>query len=249
MARTAKPWEELTEEQRKNRLRNERAKRKKASVQTKVVHMVSKKEVEKDVKEEPGQRGLWKQLGLFLITPTSVFQIISIVCIVSYLVYQFYLFDDLITGLIVEFLAIVYAVMFSRANTYPSKYLSAAAILVTISFSAFNLHSGMHVDSRSSDEGLNALRNQRQIVDTQIKSIQKSHDELPSSYVTRKSQMRSDIQNLSAQLSSLDARIDTAPYRSSDNFASIMIRIMAMLASMALIHGLVGRLHASPKEK
>lgn len=247
MARTAKAWEELTESQKKNRIKNERAKKRKNAIEGQVFDMATKKKVESRVEEAVGQGRLWKELGVYLITPLSVFQLLAISGIVTYLVYQFYLFDDLITGLIVEFLAVVYAVMHSKSEGNPGKAFSAAGILVTIVFSSFNLHSGMDLESRSSDEGLNAIRNQRQIVDTQIKSIQSSHDALPDSYVTRKAQMRSDIQNLSAQLSSLDARIATAPSKSADNFASIMIRILAMLASMALIHGLVGRMNETIK--
>lgn len=247
MARTAKPWDELTDSQKRNRLKNERAKKRKVAVEGKVFDMATKKKIEEAPRRDVGQGRLWKELGLYLVSPLSVFQILAISGIVSYLVYQFYLFDDLVTGLIVEFLAIIYAVMFAKSEGNPGKTFSGCAILVTIVFSAFNLHSGMDIESRSSDEGLNAIRNQRQIVDTQIKSIQSSHDALPDSYVTRKAQMRSDIQNLSAQLSSLDARIASAPSSSADDFASIMIRILAMLASMALIHGLVGRMNETVK--
>ena len=231
MARTAKPWEELTESQKKNRLRNQRYNGKTnnvVSMSPQVKATSRPKKIDLD----------WVILFKRSLQPRSIMSIASVICLSSYLVLQFYLASDIYTGLIVEFLGIVFAGLSATSVNKLSRYISFAGIISVIVFSAVILHSGFNSKSANNDWGLNALKTDREMVVTQISQINSDISSLPAAYISKKETLRSKLQPLSSQLSSLNSQISSYSVSSGFDLSSLLIRVLCMIANMVLVHRL-----------
>lgn len=233
MARIAKPWEELTEEQKKNRIRNERAKNKKENVFS-IDDGMPKKIIKKESVKNP-----WSILSSYLIRPNSVMNISSIALISSYLVYQFYLSSDIFTGMIVEFLSIIFAILLSMSVGFFSRFFSSLCLVCVIGFSAIVLHDGLSARRVNDDFALNSLKTERQIIVDQINQLNDDISNLPSNFVSRKNELRSRLPELSAQLSNLSTQIKLESKPNGYDISSLIIRVLCMIANMLLVHSLV----------
>ena len=252
MPRTAKPWDELTPTQQRNRLKNERAKKNKETECVAPVRLVDRQEVvsavgEKVSKGHKKTEAPWVALGKFFLRPSSVFTTLALVGLTSYLVHQFHIHAELSTGLIVEALAIIYASIHATSSSNLTRIFAGAGIVATICFAGSTLHTAMISSSASSDSRLAALTENRALVVSHIASLQESYSNLPVDYITAKKETSEALASSRQELAKADQAISSYVPSSNVDFASVILRLMAMLASMVLIHGLIGRMYGSIK--
>lgn len=240
MARTALPWEELTEEQRKNRIKNEKAKKRREKPSN-IVEMPRKKSVVPDSpssNEEAKPGNPWSSLLLSYSHPQPCFLSGSVLLISGYLCYQFSLYSDVSTGLIVEFLAVIFAALSSVSPTRLGKMFSSICLGAVIFYSSVVLHDGLQSDRNGKDYALNAMKSERSLIVSQIEQINKDISNLPSTYVSKKQELRDMLPGLTSKLEGKSSEISDSSVTAYD-YSSLMIRILCMLANMLLIHRLI----------
>lgn len=254
MPRTAKPWDDLTPQQQRNRLKNERAKQNRENKETKRMapfRIVDREEmasaVDKKVVQGPSISSVWIALAKFFILPSSVFSILGLAGLTVYLVHQFAIHGELGTGLIVEGLAVIYAIIHATSSSNLTRAFSSAGIVATLCFAGSTLHTSMVSASAASDTTLADLRENRSLVIAHISSLQDSYASLPDDYITAKRQTSEALSSARQDLAKIEKDLAAYVPSSSVDFSSVIIRLMAMLASMVLIHGLIARMHESVK--
>mgnify|MGYP003675262258 FL=1 len=240
MARTAKPWEQLTDEQRINRERNKKAKEKRMNKQGNIFTIAEEETAPKPSKTPkslPKQKSLsnWSSIGNLFLHPFTTFYGLSIISLSSYLVYQFHLHADFTTGLTVEFLAIVFSSIFSMSRGF-SKYFSFVCALAVIGYSSVCLHNGMSSTAANNSELMISLKEEKGIVMDQIKTTQQNIKKTPSDHTTRINKMNDSINNYKTELVKINASISSFTRTVPTNYADTIIRCLCMIANMLLIH-------------
>lgn len=234
MARTLKPWDELTDEQKKNRIKNEKAKKK-----NNPVSYIGSLPTPKKIPAVKRDGMTWSNLGHRLASPTSVLSIVSIGILSTYLSYQFYLSNDLVTGVVVEFLGIVFAGIIASNQSKWVRFGAGLCLGGIIFFSATVLHHGLASNRAHSDHGLKAVQSEYDLITSQVQAIQDQINSLPSSYVSKRSELGDQIKPLMATLSGLRQEIDTKVQPTGSDFASIVIRVLCMIANLIMVHRLI----------
>tara|TARA_R100000655_G_scaffold37121_1_gene71716 strand:- start:516 stop:1244 length:729 start_codon:yes stop_codon:yes gene_type:complete len=235
MARSAKPWEELTKEQQVNRLRNEKAKEKKMKPKTNLISISNRPTA--PVRKPTGITN-WNSILTLSLHPFTAAYTLSILSLSSYLTYQFYLHSELTTGLTIEFLAIVFAAIFSMSTGF-SRYFSFLCAVAVIFYSSVCLHQGMTQGVGNNSELVNSIRTQRLIVLDQIQTAQSNIKNSPENHISSKTKNNEGIDKYKKELNTLDSKIANSKINISSDYSNLMIRVLCMLGNMLLIHRFV----------
>tara|TARA_R110002020_G_scaffold1170_1_gene5749 strand:+ start:1087 stop:1809 length:723 start_codon:yes stop_codon:yes gene_type:complete len=231
MPRTARPLDQLTPEQRINRLRNQKAKEKRSmKPESNLITLSSSNRAKTTT-----SLSSWGGIGQLFLNPLTTLYTISIVSLSSYLAYQFHQFVDLTTGITVEFLSVVFGTMFSVTRGFSSFFSAACSILVIV-YSSFCLHEGMVSKLGNNSDTINSLKTNREIVLQQINDNQSSIKALPINHTTKRASYQDNINKLKLELISFDTKIQSSIINYSIDYSAIAIRILAMLANLLLIH-------------
>tara|TARA_R110002074_G_scaffold348673_2_gene519170 strand:+ start:1344 stop:2072 length:729 start_codon:yes stop_codon:yes gene_type:complete len=232
MARSAKPWEELTKEQQVNRMRNERAKENKIKPKTNLISISNRPTA--PVRKPTGITN-WNSILTLSLHPFTAAYTLSILSLSSYLTFQFYLHSELTTGLTIEFLAIIFAAIFSLSTGF-SRYFSFLCAVAVIFYSSVCLHQGMAQGVGDNSELLNSIRTQRLIVLDQIQTAQSNIKNSPENHISSRTKNNEGIDKYKKELNRLDSKIANSKINISSDYSNIMIRVLCMLANMILIH-------------
>lgn len=247
MARVAIPWDQLTPQQRLNRQRNEAAKAKRMNVFNITGDQVAKEVPAKkeapanNIKadEKPQSSNPWVSICDNLISPSVVFPSLCVLSISSYLVWQYSLVPsgDLLTGTIIELLGAIYATVFTVSNSKFVRFISSCAIVCTILYTSIILHGGLKSDASKSDESYKSISIERDSLQKVIDSKTKIAEQLPETYASKKQAILNDINKDTARVGELNSKLEGITQTSTGGvFASLIIRILAMVANAYMVH-------------
>lgn len=202
----------------------------------------------------------WRDILDQLFRPESLFLLICIIGITSYLIHQGLIFFNVVdsdpvsalsSALISEVIPLLSAACLALCSKRLSRMIAAVILVITIGGLGLFMYTAIKEDMSKNSGGFTRLSDERKITLSTIGSLQESLSSLPASYVTKRQSVVEKIDKEQSKLSQFDKDIGKMEVQKQDIDSialayNVWLRVAAMLLNAFLVHLFFSGFRVSP---